>query len=41
MLPEEQMGTGLLPPLKKVGLGEGTEELQGLGTTWSQALVDL
>lgn len=41
MLPEDWMGKGLLPPLKQVGLGEGTEELKSLGATWSQALVDL
>lgn len=26
MLPKEWMGKGLLPPLKQVGLGEGTEK---------------
>lgn len=38
---EEQMGKGLLPSLKQAGLGEGTEVLKSLGTTWSQALADL
>jgi len=38
---EERMGKGLHPPLKQVGLGEGTEELKSLGTTWNQALVDV